>query len=364
VKRLRRLDVRLFGSYALVAIVVLAALILTFALRAPSLFTNRIRNAGEGGSTETESNRAFVGALWSTLPIALAVSVAAAALVTAFVARQILRPIAAVRRATGRLAAGRYDERVAEPAALELAALAGDVNRLADTLQHTEARRARLIGEVAHEMRTPLTAITGYVEGMLDGVFEPTEEILANVGEEAARLQRLATDLATLSRAEEGALELRVDDADLHELAASATTRLRPQYDEKGVALELADGPMLSVQVDRDRIIQVLTNLLGNALTYTAPGGSVIVRTHEHQGVASVTISDDGVGIAAEDLPLVFERFFRVPGLDRPPGGSGIGLTVAAGIARAHHGVIRASSRGLGAGATFTLELPAGTHPR
>ena len=178
-------------------------------------------------------------ALWSTLPIALAVSVAAAALVAAFVAQQILRPIAAVRRATGRLAAGRYDERVAEPAALELAALAGDVNHLAETLGNTETRRARLIGEVAHEMRTPLTAITGYVEGMLDGVFEPTEEILANVGEEAARLQRLATDLATLSRAEEGSLELRVDDADLHELARLATTRLRPQYDEKGVALEL-----------------------------------------------------------------------------------------------------------------------------
>ena len=104
-----------------------------------------------------------------------------------------------------------------------------------------------MIGEVAHEMRTPLTAITGYVEGMLDGVFEPTEEILANVGEEAARLQRLATDLATLSRAEEGSLELRLDDADLHELARSATTRLRPQYDEKGVALELVDGPAISV---------------------------------------------------------------------------------------------------------------------
>lgn len=361
-KRFRRLDVRLFGSYALVVVVVVVALVLTFALRAPSLFTDRIRNAGEGGSTETESSRAFAGALWSTLPIALAVSVAAAALVAAFVAQQILRPIAAVRRATGRLAAGRYDERVAAPAALELAALAGDVNHLAETLEHTETRRARLIGEVAHEMRTPLTAITGYVEGMLDGVFEPTEEILANVGEEAARLQRLATDLAMLSRAEEGSLELRVDDADLHELAGFAATRLRPQYDEKGVALELVEGPPLSVRVDRDRMIQVLTNLLGNALTYTPPGGRVVVHTTDHRNVASVVISDDGLGIAPADLPLVFERFFRVPGPERPPGGSGIGLTVAAGIARAHHGNIRADSNGLGTGSTFTLDLPSDTH--
>jgi histidine kinase len=114
------------------------------------------------------------------------------------------------------------------------------------------------------------------------------------------------------------------------------------------------------VHVDRDRILQVLTNLLGNALTYTPTGGRVVVRAGEHGNVASITVSDDGVGIAAADLPLVFERFFRVHGLDRPSGGSGIGLTVAAGIARAHHGEIRASSNGLGEGATFTLELPSG----
>jgi histidine kinase len=357
-KPLRRLDVRLFGSYALVVVVVMAALVLTFALRAPTLFADRIRNAGEVGRTETESHQAFAGALWSTLPIALLVSAAAAALVAAFVARQILRPISAVRKATGRLAAGRYDERVAEPAALELAALAGDVNRLADALQHTEARRARLIGEVAHEMRTPLTAINGYVEGMLDGVFEPSEEVLTSVGAEAARLQRLATDLATLSRAEEGALELRTEPADLAELARAAATRLRPQFDEKGVALEFETGPVVAVRADRDRIIQVLTNLLGNALTYTPSGGHVTVRIRALGKTAFAAVSDDGVGIAASDLPLVFERFFRVPGLDRPPGGSGIGLTVAAGIARAHHGDIRAASAGVGKGAEFTLELP------
>ena len=358
-KRLRRLDVRLFGSYALVVIVVVLALVLTFAFRAPTLFADRIRSAGESGSTEAESHQAFASTLWSTLPIALVVSAIAAALVTAFVARQILHPIAAVRRATERLAAGRYDERVEEPAALELAALAGDVNRLADALQHTEARRSRLIGEVAHEMRTPLTAINGYVEGILDGVFDPSEEILTSIGEETTRLQRLATDLATLSRAEEGALELRIGAVDLHELTELATTRLQPQYDDKGVELELAKGPAVPVRGDHDRIIQVLTNLLGNALVYTPAGGRVAVRAASDGKTASVEVSDTGVGIAAADLPLVFERFFRVPGLERPPGGSGIGLTVAAGIARAHHGDIRVSSDGLGEGATFTLELPA-----
>ena len=116
------------------------------------------------------------------------------------------------------------------------------------------------------------------------------------------------------------------------------------------------------MRVDRDRILQVLTNLLGNALTYTQPGGRVVVRPSKHHNGASVTISDNGVGIAAADLPLVFERFFRVPGLERPAGGSGIGLTVAAGIARAHNGAIRAESSGLGQGATFTLDIPSEPH--
>ena len=359
-KRLRRLDVRLFGSYALVVIVVVAALVLTFAFRAPTLFADRIRNAGEAGRTETESHQAFAGALWSTLPIALVVSAAAAALVAAFVARQILRPIAAVRRATGRLAAGRYDERVAEPTALELAALAGDVNRLADALQHTEARRARLIGEVAHEMRTPLTAINGYVEGILDGVFEPTEEILTNVGEETARLQRLATDLATLSRAEEGALELRTRPTPTSRSSPRvAATRLRPQYDDKGVALELVDGPVVagacrprSDHPGSDEPARQRAHL--HAVRWSRHRYA-LERTGTRR---SATVSDNGVGIAAADLPLVFERFFRVPGLDRPPGGSGIGLTVAAGIARAHHGDIRADSAGLGEGADVHPRAP------
>ena len=149
--------------------------------------------------------------------IALAASLGAAAIVSTFVARRILRPVREVRDATRRLANGHYDERVAEPGELELAELAHDVNRLAVELETTERRRARLVSEVAHEMRTPLTTIEGYVEGMLDGVFEPSEEVLVAVGEEASRLQRLASDLTELSRAEEGAVELHLRVVDLRD---------------------------------------------------------------------------------------------------------------------------------------------------
>jgi signal transduction histidine kinase len=356
-KRLRRLDVRLFVSYALVVGVVVAALAITFGLRATSDFDDRIRGH-ENAHLEKQTHQAFVDALWSTLPIALVLSVGGAGIVTLFVTRRILRPINDVRSATKRLAAGHYDERVTPPGELELAALASDVNQLAAALETTERRRAQLISEVSHEMRTPLTTISGYVEGIIDGVFSPTDEVLATVSEETARLERLVSDLATLSRAEENALPLKITREDLGALAAAVAARLRPQFDDQNVTLEVQGSAALPVDVDRDRVIQVIANLLGNALTYTPAGGRVVLEWGERAGAATMTVRDTGVGIADDDLGLIFERFYRVPDLPRPSGGSGIGLTIARSIARAHHGDITAASPGRDQGSTFTLELP------
>ena len=226
-----------------------------------------------------------------------------------------------VRDATRRLANGHYDERVAEPGELELAELARDVNRLAVELETTERRRARLVSEVAHEMRTPLTTIEGYVEGMLDGVFEPNEEVLVAVGEEASRLQRLASDLADLSRSEEGAVALHLRVVDLGELAAASAERLRPQFDEKGVALVVAGGPPLPVEVDPDRIAQVLTNLFGNALDLhpgrRAGRGARRVGTTMSRRSPSATPAS---GSHPKTVALVFDRFYRVQGPLRPAG--------------------------------------------
>jgi signal transduction histidine kinase len=356
--RFRRLDLRLFASYALVVIVVIAALGVTFGVRATSSFDENIRSSGEHGQTEAESRTAFTDALWGALPIALVVSTGTAALAAIFVARRILRPINDVRGATRRLAAGHYDERVEPPIELELAALASDVNLLAGALESTEHRRAQLISEVAHEMRTPLSAIRGYAEGVLDGVFAPDEEVLTGVIEETLRLERLASDLALLSRAEEHALPLHITAEDLGDLAVSAAERLRSQFDDKGVELTIRRAPSLPVAVDRDRILQVITNLLGNALVYTPATGQVIVSPEHREDHAAVAVIDTGGGIASDDLGLIFERFYRVPGLNRPSGGSGIGLTIARSIARAHGGDVDAASDGIGLGATFTLRLP------
>jgi histidine kinase len=358
--RLRRLDVRLFLSYALVVLGVAVVLALTLVIVAPKLFDEELRSAvGAGGGHDEESHQAFTGAMESALPIALLVSLAAAGVAAAFMTRRIVRPINAVREATRRLADGHYDERVTAPAEPELAALADDVNHLAGALETTERRRAELIGEVAHEMRTPLTTIDGYVEGILDGVFEPSEEVLTAVGEETARLRRLATDLATLSRTEEGAVDLHASSVDLGKIAAGVAERLRAQFDDKGVGLDVTSGPEMQVDVDPDRLSQVLTNLIGNALTYTPKGGRVTVTATRVNGDATVAVTDTGIGLSAEDLELVFDRFYRVRGPVRPHGGSGIGLTIARGLARAHEGDIEASSPGPGRGATFTLHVPA-----
>ncbi len=354
----RRLDVRLFASYALVALVVFGTLAVTVRYVAASRFDDDLKKVAVSGESENESHTVLVNSIETSLWIALAISLAAAAIVSTLVARRIVRPVREVRDATRRLANGHYSERVAEPAELELAELAHDVNRLAIELETTERRRARLVSEVAHEMRTPLTTIEGYVEGMLDGVFEPNEEVLVALGEEASRLQRLASDLTDLSRSEEGATALHLRVVDLGRLAAETADRLRPQFEEKGVDLVVRGGPPLPVDVDDERITQVLTNLLGNALTYTPAAGRVEVRAARDHDLASIAVSDSGIGLSTEDVELVFDRFYRVHGPVRPAGGSGIGLTIARALARAHHGDVAAASAGVGSGSVFTLTLP------
>ncbi len=361
--QLRRLDVRLFISYAIVVIAGSATLTIVFSLLAPSVFDDHMTGmtTASGAHGGTGSHQAFIDALRTSLPIAILVSVAVSAFVAAFVARRILHPIEAVRRATARLVDGHYDERVDEPDEIELAELARDVNRLASSLETTERRRGELIAEVAHEMRTPLTMINGYVEGMLDGVYGPTEEVLTSISEETARLSRLAADLGALSRAEEGALDLRRMPLDLAHLTERVVRRLQSQFDGKGVTLALRADETLPVEADEQRIAQVLTNLLGNALTYTGSGGQVTASAERVGATATVAITDTGLGLAGDDLAHVFDRFYRVAGITRPPGGSGIGLTIARTLARAHAGDINVSSPGPGLGSTFTLTLPVRT---
>jgi signal transduction histidine kinase len=361
-----RLPVRLFISYVAVVVIGAAVAYLAVRLLAPRLFDARVgmmNGAGPGmrmgSATAAGVRSAFLSALNTALIVGVLASIAAAAAAAAAVTGRLLRPLDAVRAATRQIAAGRYEGKVPLPSEPELAALAGDVNTLAQALSDTETRRTRLLGEVAHEMRTPLTALDGYVEGLIDGVFAPNPDTLASLSEELRRLHRLADDLSSLSRTQEQRLELHPVDADLADLARRAAMRLSPQFEDAHIALNVRADRALPVRVDPDRITQVLTNLLGNALLATPAGGTVTVTARDvHGGEGEVVVTDSGVGLSEEDIEQVFERFYRVPGQPRRSSGSGIGLTIARGIARAHGGDVMASSAGRGQGATFSAVLP------
>jgi signal transduction histidine kinase len=366
-----RLPLRLFLSYAAVAVIGAVVAYLTVRLLAPALFDQQVgmmngagagsgmgQGMGMGAATQAGVHQAFQSALNTALIVGVLASVAAAVIVAWLVTGRLLRPLDAVRSATTQIAAGRYEVSVPLPSEPELAALATDVNTLAHTLADTETRRTRLLGEVAHELRTPLTALDGYVEGMIDGVFTPSPEIFASLSEELRRLHRLADDLSSLSRAQEQGLDLHPVDADLADLASRAAARLAPQFHDAHVTLTVNTGTVLPVHVDPDRITQVLTNLLGNALLATPGGGAVTITARPAVAGTEVVVTDTGVGLSAQDLEGVFERFYRAPGQPRRSAGSGVGLTIARGIARGHGGDVTASSAGPGRGASFTLVLP------
>ncbi len=361
-----RLPVRLFASYVVVVLVGVMTAYLTVRLLVPPLFDHRMNmlsgNGGMGAANHgsaASSRAALISALNTALLVAVVASAAAGGLVAAFVTRRLLRPLDAVRTATRRIAAGDYRASVTAPREPELAALAGDVNTLAASLANTETRRTRLLGDVAHEMRTPLTALDGYVEGLLDGVLAAEPENLQAMAQELRRLHRLANDLSTLSRTEEQPLDLHRVSADLADIARRAAERLRPQFQDAGVTLIVRADQAVTADLDTDRITQVLTNLLGNALIATPASGSVTISVTKAGQRAVATVADTGVGLAADDQERVFERFYRAPTAQRRSAGSGVGLTISRGLARAHGGDLRADSPGPGRGAVFTLTLPA-----
>ena len=359
-----RLSIRLFASYA--AVIVVGAIIayVTVRVLAPRLFDERMGSGrGSGGSgTGISVRAAFRSSLNTALVVAVTVSAAVAGLIAVGVSQRIARPITDVREATGRIAGGDYAARAPASGIPELAGLAEDVNSLAAALTDTETRRVRLLGDVAHEMRTPLTVLDGYVEGLVDGVFTADQRTLDALAHEVHRLHRLADDLASLSRAEEGRLELHVENTDLSALTRGTVERLRAQFTDAGIALRLEAGEPVPVRGDAQRLEQALTNLLGNALAATPSGGTVTVRVGRRGDGAELSVTDTGVGLSPDELERVFERFYRAPGPatgTRRRAGTGIGLTIARSIARAHGGELSALSAGPGTGARFTLRLPA-----
>ncbi|OKK09955.1 sensor histidine kinase [Streptomyces sp. CB02400] len=291
--------------------------------------------------------------------VAVAMGVALAAVLGALLlSRAVLRPVRAMTLAAKGLGEGDLERRVPVSGRDEIAQLGGAFNRMADSLQAGEERQRRLIGDIAHELRTPLANLRGYLEALRDDVVEPTPELLASLHEEALLQQRIVDDLQDLALAEAGALTYHPTEVDLRELLETGRTAHRAQADAAGVTLELeAPGPVF-VTADPDRLRQVVGNLVGNAVRATAAGGSVTLALTPRRELAVVEVRDTGKGIAAEDLPHLFDRFWRADASrGRATGGSGLGLSIARQIVTDHRGTIEVRST-VGAGTTFTVVLP------
>ena len=358
---------KLFASHLAVIAAGLLLLALLTAYIAPINFAEHMgRMSGRGmmggmmPRIQAELEAEFRDSLNRALLLTGAAATVVAAGISWLVSRRIVRPIRDTVKASQRIAAGHYDERLTAHTRDELGELTQSFNRMAAALADAEALRQQLIADVSHELKTPLASIKGYMEGLQDGVIAPTPETFQLVHREADRLQRLVHDLQELSRAEASQLQIAPRPCDAGDLVRAAVEWLRPQFEDKGVALT-ADLPAqpARVRADFDRARQVLLNLLGNALQYTPPGGTVTVRLTRADAMVQFSVRDTGVGLAAEDLERVFERFYRVDrSRARASGGSGIGLTIARHIVEAHGGRIWAESDGPGKGSVFHFTLP------
>lgn len=367
----RGLGPKLLVSHLAVALAGLVVAGLAAGLAGPALFAARMHGMmgqggmmGPGGAGDMAMDAALAAAFGATLRDALLIAGAAAGLAalaaSLLVAGRVIGPVRRLAAASRRIAAGHYAERVPAAGGDELGDLAADFNAMAATLAATEQRRRDLIGDVAHELRTPLTVLEGSLEGLLDGVIAPEAATWARLHGEAGRLRRLIDDLQELSRAEAGQIPLAPRAIDPAGLARAAVERLAGPFADKGLALAVdipADLP--PVQADHDRAVQVLTNLLTNALRYTPAPGAVRLRLQPIDGAVAFAVSDSGIGIAADHLPHLFERFYRVDrSRSRALGGSGIGLTIARALVEAMGGRIWAESAGPGQGATVAFTLP------
>lgn len=357
----RGLGAKLFLSHFLVVLVAVLTLLMAVLIIAPIIF-GQFEPALLLAGTDDTPAEAFGQTLLYSLLVAGVVATVAAALASLFISRRFVEPLRYVLAATSRIASGRYGERVPVRDADELGELSQSFNAMARALEEAERRRMEVISDVSHELRTPLSTIRGYMEGLAEGVVEPSQETWTLLYAEFERLGRLVDDLRRLSRAEAGQLDLSMTPVSPAEAVRLAVGGMLPLFDEKSVELKSAVSEDLpSVLADVDRVVQVLSNLLSNALGHTPDGGRVVVEAEASGDEVAFEVTDTGTGIAPEHLERVFERFYRVDrsrSRGEARGGSGVGLAISRALVEAMGGRIRVESPGLGEGATFVFTLP------
>ena len=357
------LGARLFISHLLVMIVGLGTFVIIAKFSSPRMFVLRLEQLERRGLFTVRSARTYLVEgfhnAWNRSAILSVIVGASAAGVLSYLSSQrITQPVKQMKRITQKFSAGDLGERVPESAIPELNQLSVSFNSMASSLGDVEQRRRELIGDLTHELRTPLTVVRGYLEELADGTIDATPELYLRLVRETKRLERLIHDLQELSKAEAGYLSIDSQPISLYPLLTSLVERFADQLLEEGPSLEL-DCPqdLPNILADRDRLEQILVNLLGNAIRYTEKG-SITVKAIKVNRQVWIAVIDTGVGIAEEDLPYVFERFWRAdPSRSSYSGGTGIGLAIARRLVELQGGHIEVESQ-VGKGSIFRFCLP------
>ena len=284
-------------------------------------------------------------------------SAAVAVIIGLYLAVTLSRPLRSIRAGAEAMSAGELETRIAERGDDEMRAVAEALNRLAETLQQEEALRKESVQDLAHELRTPVMGVLARVEAAQDGVLEDEAANLSAMHDEALRLARLLDDLSALAEAERPGLLLETERVDLAAVAAAQAAAFAEAFADKSIELASSVRPAV-VEGDSKRLEQIVVNLLSNALRYTDAGGTVTVSVRPDGGRATLEVRDTGIGIAPEDVPRVFTRFWRgEKSRSRATGGAGIGLSIVKELVQAHSGEVAVAST-LGEGTTFTVRLP------
>lgn len=308
-----------------------------------------------------ESDFRFLDSLNRILLVVGICAAAAAAAAGAVLAKSLSVPLLKVTEITRKISDGDYGARLENEngQTQEIAALSGAVNHMAERLERQETLRRCLTSDVAHELRTPMANVSLNLEMMLDEVWEPTKDRLQSCYEELGRISGIISDLEKLRQMEAENMNLELEPVNLLELAQAVETAFEPDLKKKKLTCEVS-GEAAAVMGDQRRLHQVIFNLVSNAVKYSTEGGTIQIRVKQEKHKAVLIVEDQGIGMAEEELPLIFERFYRTDlSRSRKTGGAGIGLAIVKAIVQAHQGTVTVTSK-VGCGSRFAVTLPAG----
>lgn len=354
---------RLLISQLVVLAVTVIALATVSRLYTPRYFVITLEQMQLGGirtqQIKGQLMRGFEGAWVRGMSWSILLGGSMAGVMSYWLSQRITRPLLRMETVTRQFASGDFSSRVPPLDIPEFDRLGHGFNRMANDLEDVEQKRRELVGDLTHELRTPLTIVRGYLEGLADGTVEPSADIYSRLAQETVRLQRLVDDLQELSKLESGYLPIHAQPVMLAGLIQQVRDRFADQLLGVNTLTLSVEVPASIPPVwgDPARIEQVLVNLLSNALRHT-PTGKVKIRAYSQDNVVWVAVIDTGIGISAEDLPHVFERFWRADrSRSSTSGGSGVGLAICRRLIELQGGQITAQSQ-LNMGSTFSFSLP------